>query len=68
MGVYTELRGFALAHRSCAGPRHANIGPATEAGYRLFAICGCGVEFKRWVTPDEANQDLFRSTLLVSET
>ena len=26
MGVYAELRGFALAHRRCRGPRQANAG------------------------------------------
>jgi hypothetical protein len=67
MGIYAELRGFVLAHRRCSGPRHANAGPATEAGYRLFVICGCGAEFKRWVTPEEANEDLLRSTLLAFE-
>jgi hypothetical protein len=24
-------------------------------------ICGCGVEFKRWVTPKDADEDLLRS-------
>jgi hypothetical protein len=35
-GVYSELRGFVLAHRSCAGPRHADVDPLTPNGYRLL--------------------------------
>ncbi len=27
MGVYADLRNFVLAHRTCAGSRHANAGP-----------------------------------------
>ena len=67
MGIYAELRGFALAHRRCPGPRHANAGPTTTTGYRLFVVCGCGAEFKRWVTPEEADGDLLRSALLAFE-
>lgn len=67
MGVYAELRGFAIVHRQGDGPRHANTGSMTEAGYRLFVICGCGAEFKRWMNPDEASDDLVRSTLLAFE-
>lgn len=67
MGVYTELRGFVLAHRVCTGPRQANAGIATVAGYRLFVACGCGAEFKRWVTLDEADEDLLKSALLAFE-
>jgi hypothetical protein len=47
-GVYSELRGFALAHRGCASPRHADVDSLTPNGYRLLVKCGCGVEFKRW--------------------
>jgi hypothetical protein len=39
------------------------VGPETESDYRLFVTCGCGVEFKRWVTPE----DLLRSALLAFE-
>ena len=46
MGVYAEVRDFVLAHRSCAGPRHANAGVSTVGGYRLIVVCGCGAEFK----------------------
>jgi hypothetical protein len=58
MGVYAEVREFVQAHRPCAGPRQTNAGPSTVSGYRLVAVCGCGAEFKRWVTQDDADEDL----------
>ena len=50
-----------------AGSRHANAGPPTVNGYRLHAICGGGAEFKRWVTLDDADEDLLKSALLAFE-
>ncbi len=41
MGVYSELRGFALAHRGC-GELHGGADPLTPDGYRLWARCSCG--------------------------
>jgi hypothetical protein len=67
MGVYAEVRDFVLAHRACAGPRQANTGAPTAAGYRLFVACGCGAELKRWVTLDDADEDLLKSALLAFE-
>lgn len=46
-GVYSELRGFALAHRSC-GELRGKADPLTSAGYRLWACCSCGATFERW--------------------
>jgi hypothetical protein len=66
-GVYSELRGFVLAHRDCPGDRHAEVDPTTPDGYRLLLTCGCGVEFKRWVAPKDADEDLLRSALLAFE-
>ncbi len=63
-GVYTDLRGSVLAHRGCAGARHADLDPFTPDGYQLLVTCGCGVEFKRWVTAEDADEDLLRSALL----
>ena len=67
MGVYSELRGFILAHRGCAGKRHADLDPFTPDGYLLSVTCGCGVEFKRWVTAEDADEDLLPSALLAFE-
>jgi hypothetical protein len=67
MGVYAEVRDFVLAHRACVGPRQAHAGVPTVAGYRLLVVCGCGAEFKRWVTLDDADEDLLKSALLAFE-
>ena len=66
-GVYADLRDFVLVHRPCTGSRLANAGPPTVNGYRLHVVCGCGAEFKRWVTLDDADEDLLRSALLAFE-
>ncbi len=41
MGVYSKLRGFALAHRG-GGELHGGAGPHTPDGYRPWARCSCG--------------------------
>jgi hypothetical protein len=68
MGVYSELRGFVLAHRDCAGdlgtPRWTR---PRRKGTGCSSRCGCGVEFKRWVAPKDADEDLLRSALLAFE-
>jgi hypothetical protein len=66
-GVYSELRGFALAHRTCAGPRRASASLPASSGYSVIVKCGCGQEFTRWVTPEDADEDLLRSALLAFE-
>ncbi len=66
-GVYADLRGFALAYRRCAGPRRADASLPTPSGYSVRVRCGCGVEFTRWVTPEDAAEDLLRSALLAFE-
>jgi hypothetical protein len=66
-GVYSEFRGFILAHRRCAGARHADVDAFTPDGYQLRITCGCGVEFTRWVAPDDADEDLLRSALRALE-
>ena len=66
MGVYSELRGFALAHRGC-GELHGNPDPLTPEGYRLWARCSCGARFERSGTPADAEADLLRSALLAFE-
>ena len=67
MGVYAEVRDFVLAHRTCVGLRQAKAGVPTVAGYRLLVVCGCGAEYKRWVTLDEADEHLLKSALLAFE-
>jgi hypothetical protein len=66
-GVYSELRGFILAHCGCYGARRADLHSLAPDGYRLLLTCGCGVEFKRWVLPKDADEDQLRSALLAFE-
>jgi hypothetical protein len=66
LGVYSELRGFALAHRGC-GELRGDADPLTPDGYRLGARCSCGAGLERWVTPADAEADLLRSALLAFE-
>ena len=66
-GAYSEIRGFALAHRSC-GELSGNADELTPAGYRLWARCSCGARLDRWVTPADAEADLLRSALLAFES
>jgi hypothetical protein len=35
--------------------------------YSIRVKCGCGAEFTRLVTPDDADEDLLRSALLAFE-
>jgi hypothetical protein len=65
--IYSELRAFILAHRECAGLRHTELRQPAVDGYRLAVICGCGVEFRRWVTLDETDEHLIRTALLAFE-
>jgi hypothetical protein len=66
-GVYADFRGFVLAHRPCTGPRHTSAGAPAVNGYRLLVVCGCGAEFKRWVTLNDTDEDLLKAALLAFE-
>jgi hypothetical protein len=66
-GVYPEPCGFGLAHRRCSGRRRAEASLPTPSGYSVLVKCGCGAEFKRWVTPGDAAEDVLRSALLAFE-
>ena len=66
MGIYNELRDFVLVHRTC-GEMRADVGPQTDSGYRVLVRCGCGTNFKRWVAPEGAEENLLQSTLLAFE-
>jgi len=66
MGVYAELRGFVLAHRTCgvpSGTREAD----TDTGFRLRISCPCGARFDRWLAADDADADLLRQALRAFE-
>ena len=46
---------------------HAPAPAMPTPGSLLFVLCGCGTEFKRWVTLDDADEDLLKSALLAFE-
>jgi len=59
MTLLADLEEFVSAHRT----HGAMTGDATEPawnGYLLTVTCPCGVVFERWVTPEDADDDLFR--------
>ena len=66
-GVYPELRGFVLEHRRCEGRRRVDASLLSPSGYSVLVKCGCGIEFTRWVTPADVNENLLRSALLAFE-
>jgi hypothetical protein len=66
MGIYAELRGFVLAHRSC-GVLRGNRDDETPGEYRLRILCPCGARFERCFGPDDAEADVLRSALSVFE-
>lgn len=66
MGIYAELRGFVLAHRSC-GVLRGNRDGRDTSGYRLWIICPCGARFERWVTADDAEAERLTEALSAFE-
>jgi hypothetical protein len=65
-GVYSELRGFVLAHRRCTGPRHDDVDPLTPQ----WLPAACQVWLRRRVQAvggEDADEDLLRSALLAFE-
>ena len=58
--LLADLEQFASDHRA-----HGTFsGDATEYGYLLTATCSCGALFGRWITPADAELDLFRAASL----
>ena len=67
MGVYRALLSFVDDHR-CCGADAVAVGALTKpcsAGYRLGARCvTCGSLFSRWVSAEDAREDLIFTDLL----
>jgi len=63
-GVYAAVSCSPIA----PAPARATPTPPTVNGYRLLVVCGCGAEFNRWVTLNDADEDLMKSALLAFET
>jgi hypothetical protein len=59
MTLLAELEEFVRDHRPRSGMRGDATQPASN-GYRLMVACACGVVFERWVTPEDAHDDLLR--------
>ena len=57
MGLDRDLTDFFDSHKS-HGSLTANATKPAWNGYLLAAACPCGVVFERWVTPQDADDDL----------
>lgn len=57
MTVTADLEDFVETHRP-HGPLDGDTGDLTPNGHRLTVACSCGVTFHRWVTPQEAVEEL----------
>jgi hypothetical protein len=62
MNLAAELHHFVMLHRQ-HGKLTPTVGDETSNGYRLAIACPCGVTFQRWVTPQDALEDLLRARL-----
>jgi hypothetical protein len=64
MTILADLEEFVADHR----PHGPMTGDGTEPawnGCRLIVARPCGVTLERWVTPDDATEDLMTSMLFV---
>lgn len=66
MSTYDDLREFVERHRACGCLAAIATEPAWN-GYLVTVPCPCGVIFERWITPEEAGEDLLHSPLLAFE-
>ncbi len=57
MTLSEDLEQFVMDHRP-HGTLEADTGKLKPNGYRLEVACSCGVVFERWVTAQEAAEDL----------
>jgi hypothetical protein len=60
-------RVFVVAHRKCAGRSRCEPAHSLWLQSVLRVKRGCGQDFTRWVTPDDADEDLLRSAPLAFE-
>jgi hypothetical protein len=57
MTLLADLEAFVHDHRPHGGMTVDATQPAWN-GYRLTVACACSVVFERWVTPEDAEDDL----------
>ena len=62
MNLAADLEKFFALHRA-HGVLTPTVGELTPNGYRLELACSCGVTFERWVTAQDAVDDLLRAQL-----
>ena len=62
MNLAADLDEFFTLHRAHGGLT-PTVGELTPNGYRLELACSCGVTFERWVTAQDAVDDLLRAQL-----
>ena len=62
MNLAPDLEEFFALHRA-HGVLTPTVGELTPNGYRLELACSCGVTFERWVTAQDAVDDLLRARL-----
>jgi hypothetical protein len=57
--LLVELEEFVQDHQSHGGIT-GDATPPARNGYLLTVACPCGALFERWVTPEQAQEDLVR--------
>ena len=62
MNLADDMEEFVTLHRG-HGSLTADASEPTLNGYRLEIACPCGVTFERWVTEQDAIDDLLRPHL-----
>jgi hypothetical protein len=67
MTLADDLDHFLALHRP-HGRVTPTVGEQTPNGYRLAIACICDVTFERWVTPQDALEDLLRDRLRAERT
>ena len=63
--LYEDLEAFVDRHRA-HGRLSADATEPALNGYLLAVGCSCGVVFERWITPEDADQDMLHSGLPAS--
>jgi len=62
VNLAADLEEVVALHRAHGGMA-PTVGELSPNGYRLELACSCGVTFERWVTAQDAVDDLLRAQL-----
>ena len=62
MGIFPKVEAFVQAHQFC-GELTWLANQPTPYGYRLRIACPCGAISDRWVTAEDAEDDLLHTRL-----